>query len=128
MIFKIKIVSMITPIIIMKIFKSKHVLVGCMVYICFISKKKLVTDQQISEVLHFSIFARPAKQWHVDRTERERESREAERERGRRAASERAGKWESQAPGPRGFQHGFSGISHPQSPLILTLVTVQQLG
>ena len=30
---------MITPIIIMKIFKSKHVLVGCMVYICFISKK-----------------------------------------------------------------------------------------
>ena len=60
--------------------------------------------------------------------ERERESREAERERGRRAASERAGKWESQAPGPRGFQHGFSGISHPQSPLILTLVAVQQLG
>ena len=39
MIFKIRIVSMITPIIIMKIFKSKHVLVGCMVYICFISKK-----------------------------------------------------------------------------------------
>ena len=60
--------------------------------------------------------------------QRERESREAERERGRRAASERAGKWESQAPGPRGFQHGFSGISHPQGPLILTLVAVQQLG
>ena len=39
MIFEIKIVSMITPIIIMKIFKSKHVLFGCMVYICFISKK-----------------------------------------------------------------------------------------
>ena len=64
----------------------------------------------------------------IGQRERERESREAERERGRRAASERAGKWESQAPGPRGFQHGFSGISHPQSPLILTLVAVQQLG
>ena len=52
--------------------------------------------------MHFSIFARPAKQWHVDRTERERESREAEKQREgeREESSERASR-EVGESGPR---------------------------
>ena len=50
-------------------------------------------------MLHFSIFARPAKQWHVDRTERERESREREREESSERASREVGE---SGPRPEG--------------------------
>ena len=50
--------------------------------------------------MHFSIFARPAKQWHVDRTERERERAEKQRGREREESSERASR-EVGESGPR---------------------------